>query len=335
MTHVLVVGSGSVGRRHARNLAALGCAISCADPRTDRRDELAKETPVRGAHEDIAAALQADRFDGIVIASPTAFHVDQSVAALSAGLPVLLEKPVSPALGEALRLQRAVSDSGQRLLLGYTWRWWPPLRRVRQRLAEGAIGRLLHVQFTMAAHLADWHPWEPYQDFFMSSRALGGGALLDESHWIDLMVWLLGQPEWVWGDVGRISDLDIETDDNVDVLAGYASGTRVSLHLDLYGRPHEKSIRFVGEGGTILWTAAPNRVRIGRGMDPDWVDETFTCERNDMFVDVAREFLEVMAGAPPRTCTIADGVAVMRLIEAVRLSSDSGRRVRVDEVTPA
>lgn len=332
MSHILIVGSGSVGRRHARNLAALGCAISCTDPRADRRAELGKETPTRGAWPDLAAALRADRFDGVVIGSPTAFHVDQAIAALEAGLPVLLEKPVSPGLADALRLERALAAPGRRLLLGYTWRWWPPLRRVRALLAEGAIGRLLNVQFTMAAHLADWHPWEPYQDFFMASRALGGGALLDESHWIDLMLWLLGTPAWVWADIGRISALDIETDDNVDILAGYAAGPRVSLHLDLYGRPHEKSIRFVGEGGTLLWTAAPNRVRLGRGMDPDWTDETFTCERNDMFADVAREFLEVVTGAQPRTCTIADGVAVMRLIEAARQSSQSGSRVRLGEV---
>jgi predicted dehydrogenase len=336
MTHVLIIGSGSVGKRHARNLAALGCTLSCTDPRADRRDELGRETPIRGGYADLSSALKAERFDGVVVGSPTAFHVDQSIEALAAGVPVLLEKPVSIGLAEAQRLQRALADSAgggrARLLLGYTWRWWPPLQRVRQLLADGAVGRLLHVQFTMAAHLADWHPWEPYRDFFMSSRTLGGGALLDESHWIDLMLWLLGRPTWVWADIGTISGLDIETDDNVDILAGYAGGTRVSLHLDLYGRPHEKSIRFVGEGGTIIWSAAPNRVRIGRGMDQEWQDETFTCERNDMFLAVAREFLDVVGGAAPRTCTIEDGVQAMRLIEAARLSSGSGRRVRLDEV---
>ena len=73
----------------------------------------------------------------------------------------------------------------------------------------------------MSAHLADWHPWEQYQDFFMAKKNLGGGALLDESHWIDLMVWFFGLPQSIIGKVEKISDLDIETDDNVDFLSLY------------------------------------------------------------------------------------------------------------------
>src|SRR4029079_15908942 len=220
--HILIVGSGSVGRRHARNLSALGCCISCVDPRQDRRDELARETPVIKAHATMDEALNGARIDGVVVGSPTAFHVEQSTAALRAGLPVLLEKPAASGLSEAEALGRTVAEvsggSAGHLLMGYTWRWWSPLSRVRELLAQGAIGRLLHVQFQISAHLADWHPWERYQDFFMARRALRGGALLDESHLIDLMLWLVGKPDWVMGGVDHISGLEIETDDNVDVL---------------------------------------------------------------------------------------------------------------------
>ena len=333
--HILIVGSGSVGRRHARNLSALGCRISCMDPRQDRQQELARETPVIGAYASMAEALNGARMDGVVVGSPTSFHVEQSTAALEAGLPVLLEKPVAIGLGEAQALSRTVaevSNGADRLLMGYTWRWWTPLARVRELLAQGAIGRLLHVQFHMSAHLADWHPWERYQDFFMASRALGGGALLDESHWIDLMLWLVGRPDWVEGDVGRISGLEIETDDNVDMLAGFDDGPRVSLHLDLYGRPHEKSIRFQGTEGTLLWSDDPSRIAIGRGPAKEWQEETFKGERNDMFMAVAKEFLDVVSGAPPRTCTIEDGVEAMRVIEALRRASAEGKRVALEDI---
>jgi predicted dehydrogenase len=306
------------------------------DPRQDRRDELAGETPVIGAHASMADALNGARMDGVVVGSPTSFHVEQSTAALKAGLPVLLEKPVAIRLGEAEALSRTVaevSNGADRLLMGYTWRWWPPLARVRELLAEGAIGRLLHVQFHMSAHLADWHPWERYQDFFMASRALGGGALLDESHWIDLMLWLIGRPDWVMGEVGRISGLEIETDDNVDMLAGFSDGPRVTLHLDLYGRPHEKSIRFEGTEGTLLWSDDPNRIAIGRGPAKEWRDESFKNERNDMFMAVAAEFLDMVSGAPPRTCTIADGIEAMRVIEALRRSSAEGKRVALKDIS--
>ena len=227
----------------------------------------------------------------------------------------------------------AEQTAGAPVLLGYSWRWWPPLKRVRELLDGNEIGKLRHVQFHMSAHLADWHPWEPYQAFFMASSAQGGGALLDESHWIDLMVWLFGKPQQLIGRVEKISDLEIDADDNVDVLALFSNGLRVSLHLDLYGRPHEKFIRFIGEGGTLIWSAEPNRLALGRESAQTWEEETFDCERNDMFVSVAKEFLEVVAGRAQPSCTLAQGVGVMELIEAIRTSSTNGCVVVTSEVT--
>ena len=90
--------------------------------------------------------------------------------------------------------------------------------RMAQLIASGVRpDRILSVTFTMSAHLADWHPWERYQDFFMSNAAMGGGALLDESHWLDLMLWFFGMPDRLFAKIEKLSDLEIETDDNVDM----------------------------------------------------------------------------------------------------------------------
>ncbi len=331
--HLLIVGSGSVGKRHARNLAALGCRISCMDPREDRRAELVAETPCVGSFATLEAALAAGGLDGVVIGSPPAVHVAQTTAALAAGLPVLLEKPVSPDLATTRALRDAAASAAVPVLLGYTWRWWPPLERVRELLAQEAIGKVRHVQFQMSAHLADWHPWERYQDFFMASSALGGGALLDESHWTDLALWLFGQPDHVFARVEKLSDLEIDTDDNVDMLWRYdcTLGPRIGLHLDIFGRPHEKFIRFSGERGTLLWTADPNCIRWGKGMAGWEHVEEFGCERNDMFVAFAREFLDVLAGARP-SCTLDDGVNVMQVVEAARRSHAQCREIAMGEL---
>lgn len=325
--HILVIGSGSVGKRHARNLSALGCRISCVDPREDRRAEMGQEVELVGSFASEGEALAAGSYDGVVIGSPPHVHVAQTTAALEAGCPVLLEKPVSPDLEGATRLAEVAGRASVPLLMGYTWRWWPPLGEVRRLLADGAVGPIRHVQFHMSAHLADWHPWERYQDFFMANREQGGGALLDESHWVDLMLWLFGMPGEVSGRIEKISDLDISSDDNVDLLFAYPGGARVTMHLDLYGRPHEKFIRFVGADGTILWSADPNQIGIGRSMTQDWDVTAYDCERNDMFVGVAKEFLAVLDGAPVATCTIEDGVNVLKVIEAARAASSGGRTV--------
>jgi predicted dehydrogenase len=93
------------------------------------------------------------------------------------------------------------------------------------------------------------------------------------------------------------------------------------MHLDLYGRPHEKFIRFVGSEGTLLWSADPNEISISRTATHDWQTQTYNCERNDMFVGVAKEFLDLIGGAAVTTCKVEDGVNVLKVIEAARKSS--------------
>jgi len=332
---ILVVGGGSAGTRHGANLAELGARVSIVDPRSDRREDARERIPrLESGFESLDAAIAAAEFDAAVVATPTALHVEQSLALIGRALPLLLEKPVAPTLLDAKRLASEADAIGVPVLLGYTYRWWPPFVELRRRLGAGEIGTPRHARFLMSAHLADWHPWERYQDFFMSSAELGGGALLDESHFLDLMLWLFGMPAAITGRVERISELEISSDDNVDVLAAYASGLRVAIHLDLYGRPHERSVTVVGEEGTLQVTIAPNELR--RGSTPgEWERVPYVCERNDMFVAVAHEFLELVGGTRTvPSCTTEDGLRVLECVESIRSSSATGRTVEVGRDAP-
>lgn len=324
--HILVIGLGSAGKRHARNLRALGCIVSGFDPRTDRQQEAAEEGPLAATFGNLEAALKATAFDGFVIASPPAFHIDQIIAAGAGGRWILCEKPLSIDSESCRRLEVA----GGRVLLGYTYRWWPPVAEFRRRLQDGEIGAVRHIRFVMSAHLADWHPWERYQDFFMANKEQGGGALLDESHFIDLLLWFAGKPHSVMASVDKISDLDISADDNVDVIASFSNGMKANLHLDLIGRPHQRHIIAVGETGTLMWSYEENAVKLSRTGELKWEDQIFTCERNDMFMGAASELLELIRGtrtAP--SCSLADGIAALEVVDACRRSSAIGQTIRL------
>jgi predicted dehydrogenase len=329
--HFLVLGAGSVGKRHMQNFTGLGCRVSAMDPREDRLQEARDTAGAEKVFTGLDAIDDWSAFDGVIIGSPPSFHVDQAIAALERHKPVLMEKPLAPDLADALRLAdyQEQHPAAPPVLLGYTYRWWPPLSDFRRKLLEGELGRVLHCRFLMSAHLADWHPWEPYQDFFMSSRELGGGALLDESHFIDLMYWFFGMPESILARVEKLSTLDISTDDNVDIVAVYPDNLRVTIHLDLFGRPHEKLIRASGESRSLEWSFDPNRIRYSDSMGDEWREQLFEFGRNDMFVAVAREFIDVVRGEGSPGCSIADGINVMRIIESCRDSSNLGKTMRV------
>lgn len=336
---ILVIGAGSVGRRHATNLASLGFRISAVDPRPDRLQELKAALPDEclGAFVgDLQAGLALSGVDAVVIATPTGLHVEHGVAALALSVPILMEKPISTDLETAERFAERANAAGVPVLLGYTWRWWPAVERIRELIADGAVGTLRRAQMSMSAHLADWHPWEPYQEFFMASTELGGGALLDESHWVDLALALFGEPAQVSADIGRLSDLQIDTDDNVELLMTHLTGVRSSIHLDIHGRPHERTVRISGSEGTIEWSSDPEAVRIGVGSGRgEWTEEIFSADRNVMFMRLAQEFDEIIRGSRAPSCSLNEGLAVMRVVEAARVSSHFGRRVTPDPATGA
>jgi len=326
---LLIVGAGSVGRRHLQNFANLGAQVAAMDPNPARLAEAAGKVPLIAQLTSLEQALGSGAFDAAVICSPPSMHVEQTRQCMEARLPCLVEKPLGvdgPSVAPLVALERT---SKLPLLLGYTYRWWQPLVDMREAVLAGRVGKPLHVRCVMSAHLADWHPWERYQSFFMAQSALGGGALLDESHFLDLMLWFFGMPASVQADVGRSSSLEIDTDDNVDALLRYDSGLRISIHLDLYGRPHEKSITIAGDEGTLLWTFEPNALRTSHRAEAVWETRTYQLERNDMFVAVAREFLGLLAGEGAPTCTLADGARVLAVIDAMRASSASGRRMQI------
>ncbi len=141
---------------------------------------------------------------------------------------------------------------------------------------------------------------------------------MDESHFIDLMIMFFGIPASLFAKAEKLSSLEIETDDNVEMIALYGDGLRVSIHLDLYTRPHERYIAVTGEKGTLRWSFDPNTVSYSNEMNHEWEIEEFNYERNDMFVKVAEEFIRLLDGHSELTCTLNDGINALSIVEACR-----------------
>lgn len=331
--NLLIVGLGSVGCRHAQNFLDLGYSVLGVDPSNDKRSYALKKGWVKDAFPTIEGSLDlvADTLAGAVICSPTYFHPSQIVKCAELGLPVLSEKPIGASLEDVSEISSNGAIDLDRILVGYTWRWWPALIKLKKVIDSGCIGKVHFAQFLISAHLADWHPWEDYREFFMSSKALGGGALLDESHWIDQMIWFFGEPESVFGRSEKVSDLEITSDDAVDALITYAHGPTVSLHLDIYGRPHQKTIQMIGSEGAVYWSEAKNQLCVTRVNQLEEIFD-FSEERNHMFIGVARDFDRLIKGESIDSCSWNDGVRVLRVVEAIRESTQMNTPVSLRRI---
>ena len=130
----LIAGLGSIGRRHFRNLRALGendIVLLRSHKATLPDDELAG-FPVE---TDVTAALKKHKPDAVIVANPTALHLDVAIPAAEAGCHILLEKPISGSLERVDQLEAAAKRSGSRILVGFQFRFHPTLRKAAELIA--------------------------------------------------------------------------------------------------------------------------------------------------------------------------------------------------------
>ncbi|MEK6220629.1 MAG: Gfo/Idh/MocA family oxidoreductase, partial [Chloroflexota bacterium] len=205
---ILIAGLGSIGRRHLRNLGSLGehdILLYRTHQSTMPDDELSAY-PVE---TDLSAAL-AQKPDAVIVANPTALHLDVAIPAAKAGCHILLEKPVSDTLERIDELQIAAQASGARVLVGFQYRYHPGLKHAAKILASGEIGRPLSMRAHWGEYLPNWHPWEDYRNSYAARKDLGGGVVLTLSHPMDYLRMLLGEVEALWALTGQINDFKID-----------------------------------------------------------------------------------------------------------------------------
>jgi Predicted dehydrogenases and related proteins len=208
----LIAGLGSIGRRHFRNLIALGekdIILLRTRKATVPDDELAGY-PVE---TDLQEALQQHKPDAVIVANPTSLHLDVAIPAAQAGCHILLEKPVSHSLERLDVLQKTAGKSGSKILVGFQFRYHPTLNQARELIQSNALGKILTVHAHWGEYLPQWHPWEDYRQSYAARADLGGGVIVTLTHPLDYLRYLLGDVESLWSFNGHFSPLEINVED--------------------------------------------------------------------------------------------------------------------------
>jgi predicted dehydrogenase len=316
-----------MGKRHLGNFRSLGVAhIGAVDSRQDRRQEVVEGLNVTPVYESVDEALK-ERYDAVLACVPTRFHFEVAEKAVAASAHVFVEKPIGDRLDGFEALLERARRSHLVFMVGYTYRFWPPLLKVKGLIAQSVIGKVYSVQITFSEYLPDWHPWEDYRSWFMAHKGLGGGAILDESHTIDFARWLFGEISAIFCINGRFSQLELTSDDLAEMVVTFQSGAVGTVHMDIFGRHHRKQMAIMGRDGNIYWDFYTNKVEIYHADGKHWESWQFNCERNDMFLAEARHFLECVAGQASPPVDGFDALKTLTVIHAAMQSAETGRQV--------
>lgn len=325
----LIAGLGSIDRRHLANLRSLRPQARTAVWRL--HNPPAPEPPA-GADDQFTSLEQVLDFapTAAIIAGPASTHLELVRPLAAAGVHLLIEKPLATDsaadLTGAAELIGACRDRGLVLMTGYNLRYLPSLQAVKARLDAGDIGQVLAARAEVGQYLPDWRPASDYRTGVSAQRALGGGALLELSHELDYLGWLFGPPARVTARGGRFSDLTLDVEDLVELLLEYPSPPRlISVHLDMLQRAPQRTCRFIGSAGTLVWDAIADRVDLYRAATGAWetLPVTPLADRNQMYLDELNHFLACIAqGTQPQV----DGAAGLRALAIVAAARQSLNR---------
>ncbi len=338
----LIAGLGSIGRRHFRNLIALGekdIVLLRTRKATLPDDELA-DYPVE---TDLGEALKKHKPDAVIVANPTSLHLDVAIPAVEAGCHILLEKPVSHSLERLDFLQKAAAKSGSRILVGFQFRYHPTLNKARELIQQGVLGKILTVHAHWGEYLPQWHPWEDYRQSYAARADLGGGVIGTLTHALDYLRFMIGDVQELWSFNGHVSPLEMDVEDVAEIGLHFSNGTLGGLHLNYVQRPPVHRLEIVGTDGTLRWDNSdsvlhlfklPAKFGAWTSNPPAPVVETFNppddFERNQLFISQTKHFINVVRGEKP-ICDLNDGIQALRLALAAKESQQAKRIISLIE----
>lgn len=257
---LLVIGCGSIGRRHALN-ASVMAETGVMDEDGSRSADVAAETGVRDFGADLGAALEWGP-DGVVVAVPHAWHTEIASRALEHGAEVLVEKPLAAEPRQARDLLEQAEAVGRRVYGVCNMRFHPAIQTLKESLP--LIGRPLFSRAHFGNYLPNMRSGVDYRTLY-AADADQGGVILDGIHELDYLSWFFGPIRSVVADTARLSDLEIAAEDYAGLVLRHDRGCRSEVHLDYLRRAKRRGCEIVGTEGILHWSSegkTPERCRV-------------------------------------------------------------------------
>ena len=319
MQTVAVIGLGNIAKRHRSNLKNLfpSCKLLAMSASGRLPDELISDC------DEVVSTIDEvikSRTELVIVASPAPFHVQHTLPLIKAGIPTLIEKPLSTTSLDSELLIKTSKMYNSVVSVGYCLRYLPSTRHVKNALDSGVIGKLYNAYIEIGQYLPDWRSGIDYRKSVSAQEKLGGGALLELSHELDYAQWLLGMLDLKHAILRRSEELDLSVEDSVDLVFLNGSNAVVNVHMDMLQRKAYRRCRFVGSAGVLEWDLIKNSLylidcesTVSLYNEPNW-------DKNQMYLNMLSDFICKIEGKAHSCIDISEAHRTVELIEEIKLS---------------
>lgn len=345
---ILMIGLGSIGQRHVRNLKKLladRCEISAYRVRRLQqtfsdtmqiRDgvNLEEEYQIKvydNLEEALGLGLEQNKPDLVFVTNITSKHMECALAAAEAGCNIFLEKPVSDSMEGVERLTRLQEEKKIHIFMGYQNRYHVCIKKLREYLREDILGRLVSVDAAFCERLTTMHTYEDYSGTYMARKEMGGGPILNlQIHDLDYLQWLFGMPETLYAAAGKHSGLKIDVEDHavISYVTEYQSDggsvnqdsypLTVTSRSDFLQYPPVHTCTVVGEKGRIELDFNRAAVTLFLEDGRPEVSEYSDFARNDMFLQELRDCLRCIEEDTPEEIPLSEGIKGLKIALAAK-----------------
>ena len=331
MFSILIIGFGSIGRRHLENLLQLkNVKLIVYTKRTDLN--LFKEQGVKISNS-LTECLNENPDIGF-ITNETSLHVPIAIKLAQNGLDLFIEKPLSNSSKDIKKLYSIVKKKKLITQMGCNLRFHPCIKKIKNLIDQGKIGRIISAQVQCSSYLPDYHRWEDYRKSYAARDELGGGVTLTLIHEIDYMYWFFQEVENVVSISGKMSDLGVTAEDYTASLLKFKNKVVGELHLDYFQRPNFRSCKIRGTKGEIYWDSVNNSVGVYniKKNKREIKFETGFADNIDTYSSYLEEIKHFLRCVKDRKETINNlehGIATLKIALAIKKSSKIEKSVRV------
>jgi len=318
--HYLIIGTGNISIRHVRNIATIDKSATFEICRSSKTKNPALEVlmvELKGKATlsyDLGASLKKKLY-ACIIANPTSLHIPTCLKVLPYCRNILIEKPLADKAKDLGKLAALARKHKAVILIGYCLRFHPVIKKAKEILASGLLGKIYFLRAEVGSYLPGWKK-KGYTASASAKKSLGGGVILELSHELDYIYWLLGKPDTVKASAAKVSALEIETEDIAEIICQYKTGTTCGIHLDYLQQEPVRKLEIVGEKGKLTADLIAKTVNItlkekGKAKMKKY---SFThWEANQMYLDEMVHFLECVKRGKKPLISLEEGTAVLEL----------------------
>ena len=330
MKNILIVGLGSIGRRHTDNFSKYFDEIDIVDINPDRIEQARSEYNINNSFNNYSDALDNNSYDAVAITTPPHLHLPIAKLAAEKGANLFIEKPLGMSVDGWAEVADICKNSSLVSYVAYCVRHVPYTKKLKELIDGGKIGRVIHASIRWGSYLPDWHPWEDYRSFYMAKKEQGGGALLDESHGIDLVRYILGEVKEVFAIVDTISDLEISSDDTAFLTLRLQNNSLVQIDFDLNSRFPRVTFEIVGTEGTVIWDDVKHQLKIYNAENKSWSNKKYSKnEAMSLYPKQAAHFYNCLYNDEQPLIDIDDAIRTQGIIDAAFKSNKTDRLISI------